>query len=69
MKWLCRIGIHSYKPIGHSGLMFISTVFQCRRCGHGKIADMYCDWILTKEQLDDIVSRPQLMILDENNKS
>jgi len=35
MKWLCRIGLHSWEFIGFTNLSLSENLKVCRRCGIG----------------------------------
>lgn len=57
MKWLCKIGLHSWEPLGFFGLMLDSSLKRCRRCGIGHMdicfGQAYCRY--TPEQLKGLL--------------
>jgi hypothetical protein len=35
MRWLCKIGLHSWEHLGFAGLTLDCSLKRCRRCGIG----------------------------------
>ena len=55
MKWLCKIGLHSWEHLGHVGLMLDNTLKRCKRCKIGHLDMMfgqaYCRYTLAELKL------------------
>lgn len=52
MKWLCKIGIHKYRPFGYNSLVLPLPILRCDRCGKGVQYCMGYTNAYTKEQLE-----------------
>ena len=48
--WLCRLGLHSWKPLGIGGLWQPAMVNECRRCERRWVQDWFCDWYSDRPQ-------------------
>lgn len=57
MKWICKLGIHSWEFIGWANLMLSDSLKRCKRCGCGRIdiafGQAYCKY--TPEQMRELV--------------